>query len=708
MGIENTEKKITNIFSDFSRSSIVLPNFQRGFVWNRSKQKSFLASVLVNLPVGSLLMLNGESSDFAKRPLCQLNEVTGAREECAYVLDGQQRLSTLKSVFYDVFNGDIESEYHKIYPQLRTRWFLRVIPQEGEADHFGYNLLKTKEIEKLIDQDVLDFVEYRVVHRNKNSDPHHPNYRDDLSDLEKRNNVTSKFAADGVVPLWEVCLGVDGLHKRTLSKIADSKLSKLKEYLEQKEFSEEAYWKVFESLDEERVQDIYNRVENEGGGGERDIALAQPFAELKTTWVEWLTRQLVSMLDRNFPIIQMGQDEIDRAVAIFEAINRGGSPLSVYDLIVAKSAQEMQRTNLSLRISEIVSEPIKIGQNLSPAYVEARANDGEAYWSPSLMGLMDGKEPSSHLKEWFTNMLSLIVHVKNNQEEPKVEHIKKEKVLHLNAQEINDNYRRSVTAIIRALSFMHMRCGVISSSDIAYKLMLVVLGYHLDDDAKWEDPAALNKLEYWYWVSLFGGSYFAGQNERCIQDIRSLEDFLNNRDSVIPNRVNRVLDVEDFATEAILVRDDDTTEQEPRSVRNGLLQFTLSRRPVDFIPNGNDRLTTWDFLENNAKPEVHHIIPLGSVLRIRETSSQLRSDSKHPLNSPLNLIYISESANRSISSLSPARYFEELNMVLGALAALPSVEQCRQACESENYRELMRTRFHKMKEQIVNHVSGLY
>jgi uncharacterized protein with ParB-like and HNH nuclease domain len=40
---------------------LLLPNFQRDFVWDRKeKQKDLLASFVFNIPIGSLLILNGE------------------------------------------------------------------------------------------------------------------------------------------------------------------------------------------------------------------------------------------------------------------------------------------------------------------------------------------------------------------------------------------------------------------------------------------------------------------------------------------------------------------------------------------------------------------------------------------------------------------------------------------------------------------------
>jgi uncharacterized protein with ParB-like and HNH nuclease domain len=42
MPIENTEKELPQLYVDLDKNKLVLPNFQRGFVWDRNKQKQLL------------------------------------------------------------------------------------------------------------------------------------------------------------------------------------------------------------------------------------------------------------------------------------------------------------------------------------------------------------------------------------------------------------------------------------------------------------------------------------------------------------------------------------------------------------------------------------------------------------------------------------------------------------------------------------------
>jgi uncharacterized protein with ParB-like and HNH nuclease domain len=125
------------------KGKLVLPNFQREFVWDLEKQKRLLSSFLCVLPVGSLLILKGNKDDFCSRNLCFTDDPLEASDECDYLLDGQQRLSSLTSFFSNLFGDvkDYEINHDNLYGALRNRWFLRLEPKERELDIFGWTNL---------------------------------------------------------------------------------------------------------------------------------------------------------------------------------------------------------------------------------------------------------------------------------------------------------------------------------------------------------------------------------------------------------------------------------------------------------------------------------------------------------------------------------------------------------------------------------------
>lgn len=67
--MEYAQLSLRQIFEQDKSKKLVLPDFQRDFVWNREKQRGLLASLLVGLPIGNILIVNGTKDDFHARQL---------------------------------------------------------------------------------------------------------------------------------------------------------------------------------------------------------------------------------------------------------------------------------------------------------------------------------------------------------------------------------------------------------------------------------------------------------------------------------------------------------------------------------------------------------------------------------------------------------------------------------------------------------------
>ncbi len=53
--IKNTTMNITTILDQIDMGSIALPEFQRGYVWNRDQVRGLMNSLYRKHPIGSLL-----------------------------------------------------------------------------------------------------------------------------------------------------------------------------------------------------------------------------------------------------------------------------------------------------------------------------------------------------------------------------------------------------------------------------------------------------------------------------------------------------------------------------------------------------------------------------------------------------------------------------------------------------------------------------
>jgi hypothetical protein len=95
---------IINLISGARKGHLVLPEFQRSFIWDRQAIEELLVSILNNYFIGTLLLLDVAPQDFPFKA----RKIEGIEDDQVYpkrmVLDGQQRLT---SVHYALFGPDL-------------------------------------------------------------------------------------------------------------------------------------------------------------------------------------------------------------------------------------------------------------------------------------------------------------------------------------------------------------------------------------------------------------------------------------------------------------------------------------------------------------------------------------------------------------------------------------------------------------------------
>lgn len=94
---------LNSLLEDISKGTIQLPEFQRGWVWDDNHIISLIASISMSYPIGAIMMLEtgNENVRFKSRPVEGI-QLQGSIEPDQYILDGQQRLTSLfQSVFLD-------------------------------------------------------------------------------------------------------------------------------------------------------------------------------------------------------------------------------------------------------------------------------------------------------------------------------------------------------------------------------------------------------------------------------------------------------------------------------------------------------------------------------------------------------------------------------------------------------------------------------
>lgn len=120
--------KASTILDQIDLGTIELPEFQRGYVWNREQVRAFMESLYRRHPVGSLLVWVTQRTRARVR-----HGETAPAETVHLLLDGQQRITTLYGIlrgrpprFFEgnhlAFTGlffNVETETFEFYAPLK-------------------------------------------------------------------------------------------------------------------------------------------------------------------------------------------------------------------------------------------------------------------------------------------------------------------------------------------------------------------------------------------------------------------------------------------------------------------------------------------------------------------------------------------------------------------------------------------------------------
>jgi hypothetical protein len=120
---EANPRKLLSIVEEACEGKVVVPEFQRSFIWERRDIQELLSSILQGYFIGAFLILDiyADNPMFPFRPIEGLEKVNeqvrfDRHPTVQLVLDGQQRIT---SVFYALYSPDIplrNSKFsHKFY-----------------------------------------------------------------------------------------------------------------------------------------------------------------------------------------------------------------------------------------------------------------------------------------------------------------------------------------------------------------------------------------------------------------------------------------------------------------------------------------------------------------------------------------------------------------------------------------------------------------
>jgi uncharacterized protein with ParB-like and HNH nuclease domain len=120
-----TAEKIDRLINRINSGDIRIPAFQRAYVWKQNQILDLLDSIVKNYPIGSVLLWNTVERLKHTRNIAGYKIPDNAIEyPVNYVLDGQQRISSIYATFSD--KAEQDSETRHLNQKMKSTWIQTV------------------------------------------------------------------------------------------------------------------------------------------------------------------------------------------------------------------------------------------------------------------------------------------------------------------------------------------------------------------------------------------------------------------------------------------------------------------------------------------------------------------------------------------------------------------------------------------------------
>lgn len=97
--MEPTAKKVSSLVEMVRGEELLLPEIQRGYVWNRPQIRDLIESLYHDYPAGAIMLWETEANPVSRALGRRKGKESQQNGKIHFVLDGQQRLTSLKLVF---------------------------------------------------------------------------------------------------------------------------------------------------------------------------------------------------------------------------------------------------------------------------------------------------------------------------------------------------------------------------------------------------------------------------------------------------------------------------------------------------------------------------------------------------------------------------------------------------------------------------------
>jgi hypothetical protein len=313
------------------------------------------------------------------------------------------------------------------------------------------------------------------------------------------------------------------------------------------------------------------------------------------------------------PVIQLTKETPKEAVCqIFENVNTGGVPLTVFELVTATfAADEYDLRDDWNRICQLFKD-----KKLTVLKDITGAN--------------------------FLAAMTLLVTYKKSLTDKIAVSCKKRDILRLNLDDYKANHDALVSGFESAAAFLSHQ-GIYSERDLPYSTQLIPLAaiFAFDNEKKEKRAFLLGQnldlLAKWYWCGVFGELYGGANEARFALDIANIFEWISGGNQ--PDTVTR----SNFQPTRLL-----SLQTRNSAAYKGVMATIMQDSPLDFM-SGN-KMDIASYLDEDT--DIHHIFPQAYC-----------ESQKYPIrkwNSVINKTPIYASTNRSIGGRAPSEYIKTM------------------------------------------------
>ena len=338
------------------------------------------------------------------------------------------------------------------------------------------------------------------------------------------------------------------------------------------------------------------------------------------TYMEFREKVLRPFRDYDVPLITLKKATSKEAVClVFEKVNTGGVPLSVFELVTASFAADgfnLRDDWYGSKLRQVEGRVTRIKQNDILKTIEPTD------FLQAITLLCTYEKRQADLQEGLSGKNVSAVNAK------------RASVLSLNLQD----YQKWADIVEKgfqlAAAFMRKQC-FFSNRDLPYRTQLIPLAAVLSLlQEKWLEPQIYNKLNQWFWCGVLGELYGGAVETRIANDLDDLLAWVNDGEGLPRTVIDASFDVNRL----------DTLRSRLSAAYKGINVLLLRDGAKDFFW----KATIQELDREEVQLDIHHIFP-----KIWCEQQGIHADT---YNSIINKTPISYKANRMIGGKAPSNY----------------------------------------------------